>query len=256
MDNPSNGRVLIVEDDTLFAMLTTSQLRDAGFTCEVAGSIDAALAVMTSQPADFFDAILADIHLPDGDLQTLLPRLRSADTRTSIVLVTGSPSLQSSLDSMDHHVFAYLVKPVEPARLVETVTRARDATRLRSRLNDAEHRYRALSEQVAKLREFATPDAAPRDLDESLTEYVSLLLGASGHALAEAMDVLQLVQAERAKMPLRHLSRHPEAEMYRNAIAHTIQVLERTKSAFKSRELADLRQQLEAALLTAAPSRR
>lgn len=255
MTTRSNGYVLVVEDDEMFAALTADQLKAAGFHCAVAGTVRDALAMATSAQAGLPDAIVADIHLPDGDHRELLAGLRAAGVRSSVILVTGSPSLETSLESMEMQVFGYLVKPVSPERLADTVTRACESSRLRGRLQDAEGRYRALVSQVSGLQALARPDATPRDLDESLAEYLALLLGVSGQALAEAVDVLQLLRSESVRTPLRHLSRHPEAEMYREAIAHSIQVLERTRHNFKSKELAELRQRLEAALLSTARPR-
>jgi hypothetical protein len=69
------------------------------------------------------------------------------------------------------------------------------------------------------------------------------LLLSIGDTAMEAADLICTLSGEEDQ-PVRQLSSHPEAESLRQAVEETVEVLERTKNSFKSKELGSLRRRL------------
>ncbi|MFZ5723478.1 MAG: response regulator [Pseudomonadota bacterium] len=239
------GHILVIEDDELFATLMADTLQQEGYACTIAPTLGEARALLAAQR---FDVIVTDIHLPDSADSPVLDMLTGqTGTATPLIVITGQPSLDSAMKSMNLRAFAYRTKPLAMGDLLITVHEAVREGNIRRRLGATRERLRTLDLQLEQLRQI-TLAPAPSNLNQSLAEYILLLLGNCGENLAEAVEAFQLMDVESLQRPVRQLSRHPDAEMFRRAIEHTIEVLEKTRHSFKSRELAELRQKLETAL--------
>jgi CheY-like chemotaxis protein len=81
--------VLIVDDDAVFRALARAMLAGAGFEeiAEAGGVAEARAAVQGKRP----DAVLVDVHLPDGD-GIALARELGAGSSAPRVLLTSSDS--------------------------------------------------------------------------------------------------------------------------------------------------------------------
>lgn len=248
----SAGTVLVVEDDDLYVAMLAEHLGRAGHQVVTVNHLAAAEVLLGTRA---FDAVIADLHLPgtDGGLPHSLIALAGM---APLIIITGSPSIDSALHSIENRVFAYRVKPFEIQAFLDTVDQAIAHGRLQTRMAGTRRRYQALDEQLNLLRQLlVTGQQAERGINQSLADYLRLLLASSGDSLAEAIDVLGTLEVDPLAQPVRHLSRHPEAEMFRSAVMETVATLEKTKNSFKSKELADLRRRLEAALLLAGNPR-
>ncbi|AGC42059.1 sensory box histidine kinase/response regulator [Myxococcus stipitatus DSM 14675] len=111
--------VLVVDDDPLIQQLVTGQLAPAGFKVVVAEDGIAALKRARELKPQ---AILLDIHLPKLDGWSVLSQLKSEPA------LAGIPVILISVEEQRARGFSlgaceYLVKPVEPERLVEVVQR-------------------------------------------------------------------------------------------------------------------------------------
>lgn len=112
--------VLVVDDDPLIQQLVTGQLAPAGFKVVVAEDGIAALKRARELKPQ---AILLDIHLPKLDGWSVLSQLKSEPG------LAGIPVILISVEEQRARGFSlgaceYLVKPVEPERLVEVVQRS------------------------------------------------------------------------------------------------------------------------------------
>ena len=98
---------------------------------------------------------LIDVRLPDGDGMSLLEPLRALSPFTQLVMVTGNASLEGAIAAVRGDAFAYVLKPVSPPDLLDTVRRAldqaalyRERERLRVDLERSEERHRELVESM------------------------------------------------------------------------------------------------------------
>ncbi len=114
------SHVLVVEDDET---LRRGYARVLGGEHRVTavGSGDEALRVVD---AGGLDAVVSDIEVPGVSGIELLKAVRARNLDLPIVIVTGSPSVQSAQDAVNYGAFSYLTKPVESAALRDVVMRA------------------------------------------------------------------------------------------------------------------------------------
>src|SRR5438309_1037238 len=144
-------RILIVDDERTLRESCATLLRSQGYTVAVSGRGDEALQTLKSSP---FDIVLIDLYMS----QVLgLALLRAAlDVRPDIlvVMMTGKPSIDSSIEVLRAGAWDYLPKPfsathlqVLVGRAAHTVLVARETRALQGRL-EQEH---GNSEKVAVL---------------------------------------------------------------------------------------------------------
>jgi signal transduction histidine kinase len=146
------GSVLIVDDDEALAENVAEIVASLGVGTTVARDRKAALALSSARD---FDVALIDVRLPDGDGMSLLEPLRALSPFTQLVLVTGNATLEGAIAAVRGDAFAYVLKPVSPPDLLDTVRRAldqaglyRERERLRVDLERSEERYRELVESM------------------------------------------------------------------------------------------------------------
>jgi len=124
----AGSTVLVVDDDPLMQQLVVGQLEPSGFKVVPAGDGVTALRLAREVKPQ---AIILDIHLPRLDGWSVLSQLKSEPTLSNIPVILVSVEEQRargySLGACE-----YLVKPVEPDRLVEVVTRTLGAQALGS----------------------------------------------------------------------------------------------------------------------------
>ncbi len=121
MSEPSLRRVLIVDDDAAVLRACSLLLDRAGFKVDSASSGPRALELLQDNA---YSVILSDILMEGMSGLDLLRAIRERDLDTPVVMMTAGPSLATALEAMAYGAHRYLLKPVAPETLVETITRA------------------------------------------------------------------------------------------------------------------------------------
>jgi signal transduction histidine kinase len=147
-----NARVLIVDDDEALAENLAEIVQTLGAETTIAPDGKCALARADETQ---FDVAMIDVRLPDADGVSLLQPLRERSPFTQLVLVTGNATLEGAMAAVRGGAFAYVLKPLSPPDLIETVRRAceqaalyRERERLRLELELSERRHRELVESM------------------------------------------------------------------------------------------------------------
>jgi EAL domain-containing protein (putative c-di-GMP-specific phosphodiesterase class I) len=117
-------RVLVVDDDDALLRAHARALTNAGHAVTTALDGIAAAQALKDQS---FDVILSDIDMPGMNGMQLLEHVREYDLDVPVVLITGTPTMETALKAIEHGALRYLIKPVE---LREVVKVADDAARL------------------------------------------------------------------------------------------------------------------------------
>jgi signal transduction histidine kinase len=147
-----NGAVLIVDDDESLADNLSEIVQILGVTATIAPDRRTALARAAEHD---FDVALIDVRLPDGDGLSLLEPLRALSPFVQSVMVTGDATVEGAIAAVRVAAFAYVLKPVSPPDLLDTVRRAleqssilRERERLRRELERSERRNREVVESI------------------------------------------------------------------------------------------------------------
>src|SRR5690606_32047502 len=116
-------KVLVVDDDSSFANTLADILALRGYEVVTASEGVAALAAILDQ-ADPPLVALVDIGLPDISGLEVARRLRESRSGTQVVILTGDASVESAIGAVRADTVDYLVKPVQPPTLLDTIERA------------------------------------------------------------------------------------------------------------------------------------
>ena len=108
-DSPAAARVLLVEDDPLFANLVVSILQEAApeFQVEFVPRLSTALARIAR---DRINLILADLELPDSSGPTTVRFLRGAAPALPIIVLSGIDDVEVALEAVREGADEYVVK--------------------------------------------------------------------------------------------------------------------------------------------------
>ena len=110
-------RVLVVDDDEDAADLLAFALPRHGFEVTVAHTLAQAKALLSGE----FDALVSDVHLPDG---TGFDVLKEAPHRPRVaVIASGSDGPEDRRRATEVGFVAHLVKPVDIDQLAATLRR-------------------------------------------------------------------------------------------------------------------------------------
>jgi DNA-binding NtrC family response regulator len=133
----SERAILIVDDEEGIRTGLAKFFRREGYEAFTAANPEEAIALAEKS---YFAAAVLDVRLGgrrtvDGVAEDsgadLLSELRSRDPDLAVVMVTGYGSVESAVRAMKDGASDYILKPIDNARLLETVKRSMELARLR-----------------------------------------------------------------------------------------------------------------------------
>jgi DNA-binding response OmpR family regulator len=116
----SEGRILVVDDESAIRLICRVNLNSAGFKTLEAGDGETGVSLAHSEQPDL---ILLDIMLPGMDGLKVAERLSAApETREiPIIFLTARSTAPDELRGHEAGGVAYIAKPFDPIFLTETV---------------------------------------------------------------------------------------------------------------------------------------
>ena len=117
---PSEGRILVVDDEPSLRDVLKLGLTRAGFLVSTASTQSEAMA----QIEDHWDLVITDLQLPDGDGLSILRHVKEVSPETAVVVLTAHGSADTAVAAMKLGAHDYLTKPFD---LDELRIRARQA---------------------------------------------------------------------------------------------------------------------------------
>jgi len=108
----------VAEDDQLQLRAYARALRNVGFEVDRADNGETAVNMLLSGS---YDAVVSDIALPCVDGVGVLQAAHKRDPDMPVVLITGTPRLDTAVAAVEHAAFRYLLKPLNPSQLQDTV---------------------------------------------------------------------------------------------------------------------------------------
>jgi two-component system cell cycle sensor histidine kinase/response regulator CckA len=169
--NVRNTQVLVVDDDDQLSRTVADILKLSGFDAFTEASAMGGLRVAEKLAPELAIA-LVDLRLPDMDGMELVAKLHALSDLTEVVVLTGNASMDSVLRALRQESFDYLIKPVDPERLIDTMSRATERWQRRvveQRLHETEEKFRLVVENMSDMIflldqgavvQYASPSAA------------------------------------------------------------------------------------------------
>jgi len=118
-------KLLLVEDDIIFANTLMRRLTKHGFDCmHVETNSEALLACHSHQP----HYVLLDMKLEKETTLNIITPIRKSRPNSRIILLTGFASIATAVDAIKLGADEYLTKPVDTKTLLATLNESKAST--------------------------------------------------------------------------------------------------------------------------------
>lgn len=235
----SRGKILIADDEEVFLLSTADLLREEGFTVDCAQDAFEAARLLR----EFcYDVLISDIRIPGNPDLALIQGIPEPNAGLPVILVTGYPSAPTAIQAIDLSVLAYLVKPLDFEDLLKRVQEGVQLRKVQQAVVSSSKRIQDWSAELGELADGFSRTGLSGTV--SVQQMLGMVLGRMGETLLDLKHLVDMTTPGKGTdiCPIQNC---PRLEMYERTIREGIDTLERTKGAFKSRELGDLRQKLE-----------
>jgi FixJ family two-component response regulator/DNA-binding MarR family transcriptional regulator len=165
--------VLLLDDDLTTLTFLDGVLSGAGFKCSSSGDPQQALATVAAR--EEIAVVVSDLYMPHMsglEFAEALSALALKRPPPRVLFLTARPSIETAVGALRTGAYDFLVKPVRPAEIIETVTRALERARQDRRAYmasapDVVQLIRQAEELTGELRRLAEPtgrNSRPNDL--------------------------------------------------------------------------------------------
>lgn len=176
-----NNKILIVEDETLFARAVAKHLKRAEFDCECAESLfDARALIKQFLP----DLVLLDMRLPDGNGLDLIAEL--IDKNIKVIVMTAYGEVTDAVQAMKLGANDYLKKPIDLEELLLVIKKNEKTFELQTSLDYSKQRNAHTSVSAALLGDSPALESVRMQIER---------IGQLGH-LIEAIPPTVLISGE------------------------------------------------------------
>lgn len=239
----SQGHILLADNEEIFLEAIQDLLQEEGYDCHAVCNAEELSQAL--QRAWDFDVLITDLNISGKRVLEMVREIRSQATLLPVIVVTGFPSLPTAVESIRLHVLEYLIKPIDRTVLLAAIKQGLQQKQVLRSVQQAREAAASRVERLAKIEE--TLHAWGATISNPEVEEI---------LLTDTMTNESTVQWEGALAVLEDGSSPPNPSPIspndyfhlREAVFETIQVLQKTKTAFRSKDLADLRKKLESVL--------
>ena len=236
---PDLGHILIADDEKTFLYSTADLLRKEGYECDcVLNSVSVVEKLETNK----YDLLITDINMPGNPELELVKELPKIADGLPVILVTGNPSINSAIQSVQLNVVAYIVKPLDFEKLLPQVKISIENSRTYRTICGTRRRLQEWIQDLSNIEKLMK-DTSGDHSSLSINTFFALTLR---NIVDVLLDMKRLTEDLAVQSGKEHkLLESPRLSALSDGLLETIDVLERTKKAFKSKDLGKLREKLE-----------
>ncbi len=238
------NRVLIIGPDQNQSDSLSAFLGERGYSCVCMTDI---AAVAGLADLEEYDLLIADIDVSvEQDIEAM-KAIEQKREDMPILVITSQPFSSASGWPISFPVPAYLTRPVDLNQLSTLVS----ASLLNARANRFIHQYQKrqqewmekVSEEANLLRKISQPRFCL-----TIESFLDLAFQNIFETMMDLKNMTEFVLSPAEEASACHLLNCPRLVELQDALLETVEVLEKTKNSFKSKELGDLRRKLESVL--------
>jgi PAS domain S-box-containing protein len=145
-------RVLFADDEEPLVVSSLELFKREGWEGE---GVTSGAAVLEHLERDAFDVVVLDYTLAGSEGEQLHQRLADRHPSLPVIIITGCPSIESAIASMQRKAFDYLTKPLDMEYLLKRAREAAEQYRLRHALQHGKQRYQSLIDDVLEVSQVA-----------------------------------------------------------------------------------------------------
>ena len=176
------SKILIVEDEVLFARAVMRRLQKAGYDCEHVETLLAAAAALKQFVPDL---VLLDMRLPDGNGLDLLADLVAKNA--AVIVMTAHGEVSDAVNAIKLGAVDYLKKPIDLEELLLSVQKAEAAAVQSNSLDYSRQRNAHAAEGVELLGDSVAIQSVKSQI-QSIAQLVSSCLLYTSRCVKETVD--------------------------------------------------------------------
>lgn len=138
-------KVLIVEDETIFAKAVQKRLKRVGLFSEIASDLETARRLYKSMSPNL---ILLDMRLPDGSGIDFLEQVRKDNKAVPVIVMSAYGEIEDAVSAMKLGASDYLKKPVDLDELIMNIDKVLSHFEVEQKLSYSEKREQHANESV------------------------------------------------------------------------------------------------------------
>ena len=120
MDNEQQKTILFVDDEESILSVSSEFFQRKGYQTLTAKSGAEALKILEHQRVD---CCFTDINMPEMNGLELAEKIRINDNTMPVIVMTGFPSLENTIQTIKNGVVDFLIKPVNLKQMELSVQR-------------------------------------------------------------------------------------------------------------------------------------
>lgn len=111
-------KILLVDDDKDCLNDIAEALEPSNYICKKQSSPVEAFRLYKKKK---FDVVITDIRMPEMTGIELLKKIKSVNKKARIIIITGFGDLETAVEAINNHAYAFFGKPIDFKDLVETL---------------------------------------------------------------------------------------------------------------------------------------
>ena len=112
-------RILVVDDEKTILEALVMILEDEGYIVDTAENGKEAIEKSFN---NFYNLAIVDWRLPDIEGTKLLPKLKETTPKMAKIMLTGYPSMQNAIDSVNAQADGFILKPANAEVLLNKIS--------------------------------------------------------------------------------------------------------------------------------------
>lgn len=133
------AKILVIDDERSIRFTLQHLLQQEGHIVQADEDAENARQTLA---AERFDIVICDINLPGLQGTDLMRLLQGSAPETAVILITGSPKMETIIDGIRGGAVDYLIKPVSKENLLQAVNGAAQRTAVSAFNRRLEHENR------------------------------------------------------------------------------------------------------------------
>ena len=147
----SSERILVVDDELFVRELLLEFLSTEGYEVSLADSGEKAVELMQTQPAE---VVLIDLKMPGMDGIETFKQLKKIAPDSQTIIMTGYPTIESSIEALRHGAYDYVIKPFKLNDLKSSIEKALQENKLKIQTRKLKGQISQLEAELEKFKSY------------------------------------------------------------------------------------------------------
>jgi DNA-binding NtrC family response regulator len=145
-------KILVIDDELFVRELLQEFLSKEGYKVYLAESGEKAVNLVKSTPVEI---ALIDLKMPGMDGISTLKEIKKIASNTVAIILTGYPTIESSIEALRSGAYDYVVKPFKLNDLKNAIEKALNEYRLKTEIGKLRERIKSLEDQLKEYQKIS-----------------------------------------------------------------------------------------------------